>query len=90
MDESTAASGAAAASAPPTPGAVHVIECCGGYCRRGIRGCSRRVASSGGRTYTTCFCVVLPVSVPTEFNRSDGTRFTITDVFFHTRTASSA
>ena len=44
----------------------------------------------GGATYTTFFSVVEPTSEPTAPGRATGTRFTITDVFFHTIVESSA
>ena len=46
----------------------------------------------GGGTYTTVFFVSVPASAeaePTAVGRRDGTRLTITEVFFHTKTESS-
>ena len=74
---------------PAAPSADQVMApaCAGGYWRRGARGWLG--SCSGGRTYTTFFCVVLPCSEPTAAARSDGTRLTMTLVFFHTMVASS-
>ena len=46
--------------------------------------------TSGGATYTTFFTTSLPCAVPTAACFIDGTRRTITDVFFHTNALSSS
>ena len=46
--------------------------------------------ASGGATYTTFFATSLPCALPTAACFIDGTRRTITDVFFHTNALSSS
>ena len=85
MEGSALASPSAAPSAPAAPGATYVMFRRGGGFLNSVP-----VGIWGGGTYTVFFTVVEPTSDPTAASWSRGTRLAMTDVFFHTSTASSS